>query len=214
MLPPKRPPGLRPRRAGVVRWLDRHAHPDSRAWRYLHLAQALVGVLGVVGLLAVAAQLRETNEAAKRDAHGRSVDAAAQISQALLDRPGIQCALHPDSPYGRLDRDARDAVQFIGLNLDLHERLWREHGAGVYGDEDWQDWDRWFRDEFVASDLFLAVWSDQRPYYHDDFVRYVDGLVEAEVAGRATATVAAGGAPYAAPTLADYAAPAAATPAC
>jgi hypothetical protein len=168
----------------------------------------------VVGLLAVAVQLREANEAAMRDAHSRSVDAAAQISQALLDRPGIQCALHPDSAYARLDRDARDAVQFIELNLDLHERLWRQHRDGIYSEEDWEDWNNWFRDEFVASDLFLAVWADQRPYYHDDFVRYVDGLVAAEVAGRATATAAAGGGPYAPPTLADYAMPADATPAC
>jgi hypothetical protein len=106
-------------------------------------------------------------------------------------------------------------VRYLEMNLDLHERLWQQHQDGIFGDEEWEPWQRWFRDGVVAAEMFPAVWLADRDYYQEDFAQYVDAMVSDEVAGRAVATAAAGGTPALPRTLADYAdGGPAATPAC
>ena len=213
MLPPKRPPRARSPRSGLVRWLDRHAHPESRASRYLSFAHAVIGLLGLAGLLGLLVQLHEANTATRRDVYSRSVDAAFLLERLEMDHPDLACTLYPEE--SRLERHEQKVVRYIEMNLDLHERLWQQHQEEIFDDEEWEAWRRWFRDGVVTVEMFPAVWAQERDYYQEDFARYVDGLVAAEVARRATATAAAGGDPYTPGALADYAdAPPAATPAC
>jgi hypothetical protein len=176
-------------------WLDRQASPESRTYRYLDLARSITQVLAVAGLLALVVQLREANNAARRDAYNHSVDASLLIDQVELDSPDLACILLPKGPARQLDLSELRAVRYLELNLDLHERLWRQHQEGVFGDEAWEPWDRWFRDAVVTSEMFPAVWTWERDYYQDNFVRYVDEIVANEVTHRTAATVAAGGTP-------------------
>src|SRR3954470_1079113 len=60
------PPAAQPPRLGLTRWLDRHAHPESRTFCYLDLARALIQVLAIAGLLGLIVQLREANITATR----------------------------------------------------------------------------------------------------------------------------------------------------
>ena len=199
------PPDADPPRSALARWLDRHAHPESRTFRYLDLARALIQVLAVVGLLGLVVQLREANITARRDAYNRSVDASLLIEQLELANPDLACALLPDGPERQLDVRELRAMRYLELNLDLHERLWQQHQEGIFDDEEWEPWQRWFRDGVVTGEMFPAVWAWDRDYYQDDFARYVDGVVADEVARLAAATVAAGGTPAPSRTLADYA---------
>ncbi|MCD6033049.1 MAG: hypothetical protein K0S78_5231 [Thermomicrobiales bacterium] len=169
----------------------------------------------VAGLLALVVQLREANITARRDASSRSVDASLLIEQLELANPDLACALLPEGPERRLELSALRAMRYLELNLDLHERLWQQHQEGIFDDEEWEPWQRRFRDGVVTGEMFPAVWAWDRDYYQDDFARYVDAVVAEEVARRAAATIAAGGTPSPPRTLADYPdTPPGATPAC
>lgn len=209
------PPDAQPPRSRLTQWLDRHAHPESRTFRYLDLARALIQVLAVVGLLALVVQLREANITAKRDAYNRSVDASLLIEQLELANPDLACALLAEGPEQRLELSELRAMRYLELNLDLHERLWQQHQEGILGAEEWEPWQRWFRDGVVTGEMFPAVWAWDRDYYQDDFAGYVDEVVAEEVARRAADRDSGGGTPASPSTLADYAdTPPGATPAC
>ena len=215
MLPPKQPPRARSSRSGLIAWLDRQAHPESRASHYLTFAHSAIGLLGLAGLLALIIQLHEANIATRRDVYSRSVDAALMLEQLEFAHPDLICALDPNAPEHGLEQGEFEAVRYLEMNLDLHERLWQQHQDGIFDDEEWDPWQRWFRDGVVTAEMFPAVWAEERAYYQEDFARYVDGMVADEVAQRAAATVAAGGTPTVPLTLAAYAdAGPAATPAC
>jgi hypothetical protein len=198
------PPGAPRPRSGLARWLDRHAHPESRTFRYLDLIRAVTQVLTIAGLLGLVVQLREANITAKRDAYSRSVDASVLIEQLELANPDLTCALLPEGPERQLELSELRAMRYLELNLDLHERLWQQHQEGIFDDEEWEPWQRWFRDGVATGEMFPAVWAWDRAYYQDDFAHYVDAVVADEVARRATATVAAGGTPSPPRALADY----------
>jgi hypothetical protein len=211
MLPPRRPPRSR---SGLTAWLDRHTHPDSRASRYVTFAHSVIGLLGLAGLLALVVQLHEANIATRRDVYSRSVDAALLLEQLEFAHTDLICALDPEGPEHGLEQAELEVVRYLEMNLDLHERLWQQHQDGIFDEEEWDPWQRWFRDGVVSAEMFPAVWAEERDYYQQDFAQYVDAMVADELAHRATATVAAGGTPSPR-TLADYAdiGPAA-TPAC
>ena len=200
------PPVAQPPRLGLTRWLDRHAHPESRTFRYLDFARALIQVLAIAGLLGLVVQLREANITAKRDAYNRSVDVALLVSQIELANPDLACALLPEGPERQLALPELRAMRYIELNLDLLERLWQQHQEGIFDDEEWEPWHRWFRDSVVASEMFPAVWAWDHDFYQDDFARYVDGVVADAVASRGSGSSAASGTPAPPRTLADYAA--------
>ena len=132
-------------------------------------------------------QLREANITAKRDAYNRSVDASLLIEQLELANPDLACALLAEGPEQRLELSELRAMRYLELNLDLHERLWQQHQEGIFGDEEWEPWQRWFRDGVVTGEMFPAVWAWDRDYYQDDFAGYVDEVVAEEVARRAAA---------------------------
>ena len=204
MLPPKHPPCATSPRSRLIAWLDRHAHPESRVSRYANLVQSMFGVLGLAGLLALVVQLHEANIATRRDVYSRSVDAALLLEQLEFEHPDLICALDPDGPEHRLEQAELEEVRYLEMNLDLHERLWQQHQDGIFDDEEWESWARWFRDGVVAAEMFPAVWASETGYYQEDFARFVDDMVADELAHRA-ATVAAGGTPFVPQTLADYA---------
>src|SRR4051812_28338247 len=167
MRPPAPPDAPRPRHS-LARWLDRQADPASRTYRYLDFARSITQVLAVAGLLALVVQLREANTAARRDAYNHSVDASLLIDQLELASPDLACVLLPEGPARQLGASELRAVRYLELNLDLHERLWRQHQEGVFGDEEWVPWDRWFRDAVVTSEMFPAMWTLERAYYQDN----------------------------------------------
>ena len=172
-------------------------------------------LLGLAGLLTLIVQLHQANIATKRDVYSRSVDAALLLEQLEFAHPDLICALDPDGLERGLEQVELEVVRYLEMNLDLHERLWQQHQDGIFGDEEWEPWQRWFRDGVVAAEMFPAVWLADRDYYQEDFARYVDAMVADEVASRAVATAAAGGTPALPRTLADYAdVGPAATPAC
>ena len=215
MLLPKRPSRARSPRPGLVRWLDRHSHPESRASRYFTFAHSALQLLGLAGLLGLIVQLHQANIATRRDVYSRSVDAALLLHQLELVHPDLICALQPDGPERRLEQGEMEVVRYLEMNLHLHERLWQQHRDGIFDEAEWEPWERRFRDGVVTAEMFPAVWATEGNYYHEDFARYVDAIVADELARRAAATAAAGGTPFVPRTLADYAdAPPAATPAC
>jgi hypothetical protein len=215
MLPPKQPPLVDPPRPGLTAWLDRHAHPGSRASRYFTFAHSVLQLLGLAGLLGLLVQLHEANVATRRDVYSQSVDAALVLHQLELAHPDLICALDPDGPEHRLEQGELEVVRYLEMNLHLHERLWQQHHDGIFDEAEWEPWERRFRDEVVTAEMFPAVWLVEGNYYQEAFARYVDAIVADELAHRATATVAAGGAPSLPRTLADYADDGpAVTPAC
>ena len=215
MLPPQRPPRAAQPRSGLTAWLDRHAHPESRASRYFTFAHSVLQLLGLAGLLTLIVQLHEANIATKRDVYSRSVDAALLLHQLEFDHPDLICALEPDGPEHRLVQGELEEVRYLEMNLHLHERLWQQHHDGIFDEAEWNPWERRFRDAVVTAELFPAVWTTERDYFQKEFARYVDAIVADELAHRVAATVAAGGTPSVPRSLADYAdADPAATPAC
>ncbi len=215
MLPSTPPLDEQPPRPRLTHWLDQHAHPESRTFRYLDLVRAVTQVLTVAGLLALVVQLHQANITARREAYNRSVETSLLIEQLELANPDLACALLPEGPERQLEVSEIRAMRYIELNLDLHERLWQQHQDGIFGDEEWEPWHRWFQDGVVTGEMFPAVWTWDRDYYQQDFARYVDAVVADEVAWRAAAAIAAGGTPTSPQELADYADSApAATPAC
>lgn len=195
-----------PPNSRLVQWLDRHAHPESRTFRYLDLIRAVTQVLTLAGLVALVLQLHQANITAKRDAYNRSVEASFLIEQLELANPDLACALLPEGPERQLEVSALREMRYLELNLDLVERLWQQHQDGLFDDEEWEPWQRWFRDGVVTGEMFPAVWAWDRDYYQEDFARYVDAVVADELARRATESRAAGGTPTAPRQLADYAA--------
>src|SRR5215216_6830653 len=134
MLPPLEPTDEQPARSDpgqsashdahrprmrLTRWLDRHTHPESRTFRYLDLARALIQVLAVAGLLGLVVQLREANITAKRDAYNRSVDVSVLIEQLELANPDLVCALLPERAERHLKLSELRAMRYIEMNLDL-----------------------------------------------------------------------------------------------
>ena len=205
MLPPKRPPRSDSPRSGLVTWLDRHAHPESRASRYFNFAHSVLQLLGLAGLLTLLVQLHEANIATRRNVYSQSVDAALLLHQLEFAHPDLICALDPNGPERGLEQGEFEVVRYLEMNLHLHERLWQQHRDGIFDEEEWEPWERRFRDEVVTAEMFPAVWAIERDYYHDDFTRYVDAIVADELALRAAATVTAGGTPSPPRTLADCA---------
>jgi hypothetical protein len=215
MLPPKQPPGTGTPRSGITAWLDRHAHPESRASRYFNFAHSVLQLLGLAGLLTLIVQLHEANIATRRDVYSRSVDAAVLLHQLEFEHPDLICALEPNGPEHGLEQGELEEVRYLEMNLHLHERLWQQHRDGIFDEEEWEPWERRFRDAVVTAELFPAVWATEGTYYQEEFARYVDAMVTDELTHRVTATVAAGGTPSLPRTLADYVrAHPAATPAC
>ena len=102
-------------------------------------------------------QLRQANITAKRGAYNHSVDAALLIAQLELDRPDLACALLPEGPERQLDLSSLRARRFLELNLDLHERLWQQLRDGIFGEAEWEPWQRRFRDDVVTGEMFPAV---------------------------------------------------------
>jgi hypothetical protein len=207
--------GVPPRGFRFAQWLDRHTHPESRTSRYLDFARSVTQVLAVAGLLALVVQLHQANITARRDAYNRSVEASLLLEQLELDHPDLACALLPEGPERQLEVSELRAMRYLELNLDLQERLWRQHQEGIFSDDEWAPWDRWFREGVVTGEMFPAVWAWDRDFYQEGFALYVDAVVADEIARRAAATTTAGGTPSPLPTLADYAADAPpATPVC
>ena len=195
--------------------MDRHAHPESRASRYFNFPHSVLQLLGLAGLPTLILQLHEANIATRRDVYSRSVDAALLLHQLEFDHPDLICALEPNRPEHRLARGELEEVRYLELNLHLHERLWQQHQDQIFDEEEWEPWERRFRDEGVTAEMFPAVWTTERDYVQDEFARYVDAIVADAFAHRAAATVAAGETPFLPRTLADYAdVGPAATPAC
>jgi hypothetical protein len=73
MLPSTPPPDDQPPRSRLTHRLDRHAHPESRTFRYLDFVRAVTPVLTLAGLLALVVQLHQANITARRDAIPASV---------------------------------------------------------------------------------------------------------------------------------------------
>ena len=215
MLPPEQPLRADSPRSGLIGWLDRHAHPESRVSRYFNFAHSAMQLLGLAGLLALIVQLHEANVATKRDVYSRSVDAALLLHQLEFDHPDLICALEPNGPEQRLEQGQLEEVRYLEMNLHLHERLWQQHKDGIFDEAEWEPWERRFRDAVVTAEMFPAVWMTERDYYQEEFARYVDAIVVDELAHRVAATAAAGGTPQVPRTLADFAnSGPAATPAC
>src|SRR5215213_3589921 len=195
MLPPKRPPRTDSPRSGLTAWLDRHAHPESRASRYFNFAHSILQLLGLAGLLGLLVQLHEANVATRRDVYSRSVDAALLLHQLEFDHPDLICALEPNGPEHLLQQGELEEVRYLEMNLHLHERLWQQHQDGIFDETEWDPWERRFRNEVVTAEMFPAVWTTERDYFQEEFARYVDAIVADELAHRVAATVAAGGTP-------------------
>jgi len=88
------------------------------------LAQALIQVLAVAGLLGLVVQLQEANTPAKRDAYNRSVDAALLNERLVLDNPDLACVFKPEGTERQLELSELWAFLYIEMTLDSHERLW------------------------------------------------------------------------------------------
>lgn len=205
MLSPKRPPRADSPRSGLTAWLDRHAHPESRASRYFTFAHSALQLVGLAGLLTLIVQLHQANVATRRDVYSQSVDAALLLHQLEIAHPDLICALEPDGPERQLEQGELEVVRYLEMNLHLHERLWQQHRDGIFDEAEWEPWERRFRDEVITAEMFAAVWLEEGDYYQEEFVRYVNVMLADELAHRAAATVAAGGTPSLPRTLADYA---------
>ena len=97
------PPDAQPPSSRLARWLDLHAHPQSRTYRYLDLVRAVTHVLTLAGLLALVRQLHQANITARRDAYNRSVEASLLIEQLELANPELACALLAEGPERQLE---------------------------------------------------------------------------------------------------------------
>ena len=214
MLPPKRPPRTDSPRSGPIAWLDRHAHPESRASHYFNFAHSVLQLLP--------SRVTHPDRAAPRgqhrdqaDVYSRSVDAALLLHQLEFDHPDLICVLEPNGPEHRLAQGELEEVRYLEMNLHLHERLWQQHQDRIFDEEEWEPWERRFQDEVVTAEMFPAVWTTERDYFQEEFARYVDAIVADELAHRAAATAAAGETPSLPQTLADFAdVGPSATPAC
>jgi hypothetical protein len=172
--------------------MDRHAHPESRASRYFNFPHSVLQLLGLAGLPTLIVQLHEANIATRRDVYSRSVDAALLLHQLEFDHPDLICVLEPNGPEHRLARGELEEVRYLEMNLHLHERLWQQHQDQIFDEEEWEPWERRFRDEVVTAEMFPAVRTTERDYFQEEFARYVDAIVADELAHRAAATAAAG----------------------
>ena len=90
-------------------------------------------------------------------------------------------------------RGELEEVRYLEMNLHLHERLWQQHQDRIFDEEEWEPWERRFRDEVVTAEMFPAVWTTERDYVQDEFARYVDAIVADVLAHRAAAAVWSGG---------------------
>ena len=195
--------------------MDRHAHPESRASLFFNFGHTVLQLLGLAGLPTLILQLHEANIATRRDVYSRSVDAALLLHQLEFDHPDLIRALEPNGPEHRLVRGELEEVRYLEMNLHLHERLWQQHQDRIFDEGKWEPWERRFRDEVVAAEMFPAVWTTERDYVQDEFARYADAIVADELAHCVAATIAAGETPSLSRTLADYAdVDPAAAPAC
>src|SRR5215207_86112 len=103
MLLPQRSPRTGSPRSGLIAWLDRHAHPESRASRYFNFVHSALQLLGLAGLLGLLIQLHEANVATRRDVYSQSVDAAL-LHQLEFAHPDLICALQPNGPEHGLEQ--------------------------------------------------------------------------------------------------------------
>src|SRR5215212_6804094 len=204
MLPPNDHPVLaHPARARSPGWTG--THTPSHVPRTTSTLPTRSCSSCLAGLLTLIVQLHEANIATRRDVYSRSVDAALLLHQLEFDHPDLICALEPNGPEHLLQQGELEEVRYLEMNLHLHERVWQQHQDGIFDEAEWDPWERRFRDAVVTAEMFPAVWTSERDYYQEDFARYVDAIVADELAHRAAATVAAGGAPVVPLTLAEYA---------
>jgi hypothetical protein len=89
--PPAPPLDARAPRSWLARWLDRHAHPNSRNFPYLDLALPLILVPAVAGLLVLVVQLREANITARWEAYNRD-DLARYAGEVVADHVALRAA--------------------------------------------------------------------------------------------------------------------------
>jgi hypothetical protein len=131
--------------------MDRHAHLDSRTSRYFNFAHSVLQLLGLAGLPTLIVQRHEANIATRRDVYSRSVDAALLLHQLEFDHPDLICALEPNGPEHRLAQGELEEVRYLEMNLHLHERIWQQHQDRIFDEEEWEPWERRFRDEVVTA---------------------------------------------------------------
>ena len=120
-------------------------------------------------MLALIVQFHEANIPTRRDVYSRSVDAALLLEQLEFAHPDLIWALDPNAPEHALEQGEFEAVRYLEMNLDLHERLWLQHQDGIFDEEEWDPWQWWFRDGVVTAEMFPAVWAEERDYYQQDF---------------------------------------------
>ena len=155
----------------------RTQEPGKRLGFFLRTAKDAAIVLTVLALLI---QLRASTRATRLDAYSRSLDFYGRLHQAQLGNPNLQSMIYtPSDPFSRLGPADQERYQYLIQVVEFYQRLWLGHREGVLADKVWAGWEQWLEDGIVTIPLFRTVWAEERRYYHEDFVAYVDDKLAA-----------------------------------
>lgn len=150
----------------------RTQQPGQRLSFFLRTAKDAAVLLTV---LALVINLRNSTVATRQDAYSRSLDYFARLQDAALANPAVGTMLYlPGDPFLALNPDDRARYQYLLQVIEFYQRLWLLERDGALDEQAWAGWERWLEDGIVPIPLFTTVWTEERRYYHEDFVDYVD----------------------------------------
>ncbi|HXY30511.1 MAG TPA: hypothetical protein VEI06_07355 [Gemmatimonadaceae bacterium] len=145
-----------------------------------NIAQIVAAVGVVISLLYLAQQIRGSTKVASAEARHSIAEFALRLSIFRAEHADRFAKLESGSDLTAGDRQFQywSHVQFI-----LHaETYFQHHELGLMPDKHWRGYAR-FMTRYAQSPGFKAVWDDIGPGFSEDFVRWLNGIVEQQQPG-------------------------------
>ncbi len=144
------------------------------------IGEIIGGIAVLVTIFYLAIQLRQSTQAAHRHTYNTAADSMAQFSWNLAKNPYLQKLYRTmlRAPDSLSDDELLQAETILDAYLTLMESYYLHNIQ--FGEELSQA--RWGR---ILSRIFVTpggqrYWAQRRWQFHEEFAKYVDGLIAAE----------------------------------
>jgi hypothetical protein len=150
-------------------------------WEALGAIGEIVGAIAVVLTLGyLALQIRQNTNAVIPSTKQSLFDNWSALSNRMLEHPSVslpQLMLKARTQFSGLDEE--EALRFESLAtriFGMYETTFYHHQVGVLDEKFWRVYDSYYRDN-LRGEGFRNFWDSRKPWYHEDFRRYVDSEV-------------------------------------
>ncbi len=140
-----------------------------------HVAEIVAAFAVVISLIYVGSEIRQNTEAVQLANHQSPLALGNEWDSWLRDQAFANLYIE-----GSKDLSALSAAQhlqldkFIGQGLNIWEFSFYSHRDGLIDDETWEAWDRFFKGEVKAGEVWRRLWRSKRDSFGESFQVHVD----------------------------------------